>query len=56
MIENYWKNLQITTFGLHYAKMVKYDNWCTDRLLCDKSTKLGTNGLSLIGGLTNCLK
>ena len=23
--------------------MVKYDNWCNDRSLCDKSTKIGTN-------------
>ena len=24
-------------------KMVKYDNWCIDSSLCDKSTKIGTN-------------
>ena len=35
--------MQITTSGLHYEKMVKYDNWCIDRSLCDKSTKIGTN-------------
>ena len=26
-----------------WKKMVKYDNWCIDRSLCDKSTKIGTN-------------
>ena len=36
MIENLWNNLQITTSGLHYAKMVKYDNWRNDCSLCDK--------------------
>ena len=23
----------------------KYDNWCIDRSLCNKSTKIGTNNL-----------
>ena len=36
-------NLQITTSGLHCEQIVKYDNWCIDSSLCDKSTKTGTN-------------
>ena len=36
LIENLRKNLQITTSGLHYEKIVKYDNWCIDRSLSDK--------------------
>ena len=35
--------LQITTSGLHYEKKGKYDNWCIDSSLSDKSTKSGTN-------------
>jgi len=42
LIENWWNNLQITTSGLHYEKMGKYDNWCIDRSFCDKITKNGT--------------
>ena len=28
---------------MHYEKIVKYDNWCIDRSLRDKSTKIGTH-------------
>ena len=31
------------TSGMHYKKIVKYDNSCIDRTLCDKTTKIGTN-------------
>ena len=33
----------IITSGLHYAKIVKYDNWCNDCSLCDKRSNIGTN-------------